>query len=74
MTEPRENTSGSPARCPDLERALASHCRRGGPRDLASVRDGRYRHRTKELLAPEPLLTTLSINLKDLAHVELIAT
>ena len=63
--------------CPDLERALSRlTVGRGGPRDLASVRDGlSIAAEIKELLAQRTLPTTLSINLKDLGnHGELIAT
>ena len=63
--------------CPDLERALSRlTVGRGGPRDLASVRDGlSIAAEIKELLAHRTLPTTLSINLKDLGnHGELIAT
>ncbi|MDG2034973.1 MAG: DNA mismatch repair protein MutS, partial [Rhodospirillales bacterium] len=63
--------------CPDLERALSRlTVGRGGPRDLASVRDGlSLTAEIRELLLQRSLPNALSGNVEDLGnHGELVAT
>jgi len=64
-------------RCPDLERALSRlTVGRGGPRDLAGVRDGlALTADIRELLGQGPLPAALTQNIEDLGnHGELVAT